>query len=80
MDGLKYVIPMSCKQTIQQMPQGIIVNQLSIIPAEKPQKIKVECSCCQFNDPFSHTGKYVKIMDWAKGKPIKFVDLINDMK
>jgi hypothetical protein len=75
MDGLKYVKPMSCKQTsrsAQEKPK----NQLQLLPAEKPDKIKVECEGCRTNDPFKHTGTYPKIMDWQLGKPTLFVSLL----
>lgn len=78
MDGLKYVVPMSCKQTIQQNVPDVSKDQLSLLPAEKPQKIKVECEGCRTNEPLKHTGKYAKIMDWEISKPIRFVDLLAD--
>jgi len=36
---------------------------------------KYESEGCKFNRPTKHNGKYVKIMDWAIGKPIGFVEL-----
>ncbi len=75
MDGLKYVIPMSCKQTMQE-PPGVPKNQTQLLPTEKPIKIKVDCEGCLLNTPFKHTGTYVKIMDWQKNKPIRFIDLL----
>lgn len=75
MDGLKYVVPMSCKQILQS-PQEISKNQLTLLPLEKPKKIWVECEGCRTGDALKHTGKYAKIMDWQRAKQIKFVDLI----
>lgn len=76
MDGLKYVIPMSCKQTLQP-PQEVLKDQLSLLPAEKPKKIWVECEGCRVGDPLKHTGRYAKIMDWATNKPQRFADLVS---
>jgi len=72
MDGLKYVIPMSCH------------HETKVIPGEyglfweTPETIEeYECEGCKFNRPDKHNGKYVKIMDWVKNKSIRFVELIN---
>lgn len=78
MDGLKYVLPMSCKQTIEDKSLfGIPKNQMSILPPEKVEKIRVECQGCRERDPFSHNGKYAIIKDWETGKKIRFVNIIN---
>lgn len=71
MDGLKFVVPMSCRN-------GVVEE---LLPMEKllgikPKKVKKECDGCRLNDPFLHNGKYAKIMDWEKGKAIRFVDLM----
>lgn len=76
MDGLKYVIPMSCRQTIQKS-DDVPKNQLTLLPIERPQKVKVECEGCRTFDPFSHTGKYSKVMDWSTNMSIKFVENLN---
>lgn len=72
MDGIKYVVPMSCKHeiTIEEVPP-----MLALL-GEKPAVSKNECPGCKLNDPKLHNGKYVKIMDWKKNKVIKFVDLL----
>jgi hypothetical protein len=75
MDGLKYVIPMSCRQTMQKATD-VLKDQLSLLLADKPQKIKVECEGCRTNSPLTHSGRYAKIMDWSNNKTIKFVDLL----
>ena len=74
MDGLKYVIPMSCKSEVESSEIPPILAALGEKPDRKAQK--KQCPGCAHNDPFSHNGKYVKIMDWGKNKPIKFIDLI----
>lgn len=74
MDGLKYVIPMSCKSEVA-TPD--IPPMLALL-GEKPDKKakKQQCPGCAKNAPHLHNGKYVKIMDWQKHKTIKFVDLL----
>lgn len=74
MDGLKYVVPMSCKSEIA-TPD--IPPMLALL-GEKPDKKakKQQCPGCAKNDPHLHNGKYVKIMDWQKNKTLKFVDLL----
>ena len=76
MDGLKCVIPMSCKKKRQPM-DNVNKNQASLFPAEKPIKQLIECEGCRINERCKHTGRYVKIMDWEKNKSIRFVDLLN---
>lgn len=78
MDGLKYVIPSSCRQTIQK-PDEVSKDQLSLLllSAEKPKKVIIECEGCRTNNPLAHTGRYSKIMDWSKNETIQFVKLLN---
>ena len=64
MDGLKYVIPNSCK------PYKSL--QLSFFDEDK----EYPCEGCEKNDPHKHTGIYCKVMDWDTKKPIKFISLI----
>lgn len=68
MDGIKCVVPMSCKHE-----DRVIPGELTIF-GETPDKIeKDECEGCKFNRPTKHNGKYVKTMDWLSGKPIHFI-------
>ena len=68
MDGLKFVIPNSCKP---------IPNlQMSIFDDEE---ILEECEGCKKGDNAKHTGIYCKIMDWEKGKTVKFLSLTGGM-
>lgn len=69
MDGLKYVVPNSCKA----------VDEI-IYTLFGEEHNKVECFGCKTNDPHKHNGIYCKIMDWEKNKPIKFVSLIRGVK
>ena len=72
MDGIKYVVPMSCRHEIvtEELPP------MFIMLGEKPTVTKNECPGCKLGDARYHNGKYVKIMDWEKNKTIKFADLI----
>ena len=65
MDGLKYVIPNSCKP----VPK----LQMSIFEDEEECK---KCPGCANNDNSKHTGIYCVIKDWEKGRNVKFVSLI----
>jgi hypothetical protein len=76
MDGLKYVMPMSCITTLQDAPPDIPKNQISMFITIKPQKLVIECPGCQNNEPYAHTGKYSVIKDWQTNKKIRFVDLL----
>jgi len=71
MDGLKYVVPMSCHHETK-----VISGELTLF-GETPDTVEeYECEGCKFNRPIKHNGKYVKIMDWTTGRPIRFVDLL----
>jgi hypothetical protein len=73
MDGIKYVIPMSCRHETKVIP-----GELTLF-SETPDVIEqYDCDGCRQNDPYKHNGKYVKIMDWASNKSLKFVNLINN--
>ena len=66
MDGLKYVIPYSCK------------NKKKIISTLYGQeKREIQCIGCKKNYINQHNGIYCKIKDWNTGKTMKFIDLIN---
>lgn len=65
MDGLKFVIPDSCKE--------IDDGQISMFDEEKDKR---PCPGCSKNDPYSHTGVYCKIKDWKENKTVRFVSLI----
>lgn len=67
MDGLKYVIPNSCKP----VPK----LQMSIFEDEEECE---ECPGCANNDNSKHTGTYCVIKDWEKGRNVKFVSLIRE--
>ena len=65
MDGLKCVIPNSCKP--------INKGQLELFSMVDNTE---ECPGCKKNDIHNHTGVYCKIMDWDTNKPVKFISLL----
>lgn len=65
MDGLKCVIPNSCKP--------INKGQLELFSLVDNTE---DCPGCKKNDIHNHTGVYCKIMDWDTNKPVKFVSLL----
>lgn len=60
MDGLKYVVPLSCKEEYRS----------TLFDSER-----IECTGCKLHDATKHNGKYVRVMDWTVGKTVKFVDI-----
>lgn len=70
MDGIKYVIPMSCKHETRVIP-----GELTLF-GETPDIVeKDECEGCKLNRATKHNGRYVSIMDWEIGKKQRFSDL-----
>lgn len=65
MDGLKFVIPESCKE--------IDDGQLSLFAMDTD---KQPCPGCVKNDPYAHTGIYCVIKDWKSNKKVTFVSLL----
>lgn len=65
MDGLKFVIPNSCKSVDE-----------TIYTLFGEERHKVECLGCKTNDSNKHNGNYCYIMDWSTNKRVKFVSLI----
>lgn len=71
MDGIKYVIPMSCHPE-KKVTQG----KLKLFGETSGIVNEVGCEGCKFNLPTKHNGNYVKIMDWEKGRAINFNSLV----
>lgn len=72
MDGLKYVIPMSCKI------EGIIIRgEATLFGKEEDRIEEYPCEGCEKKIAKKHNGIYVKIMDWKDGKIIRFVDILS---
>ena len=72
MDGLKYVIPMSCKNE-----KTIIKGEQTLFGKVEDRMVEKPCAGCEKKTAANHNGVYVKIMDWVKGESIKFVDIVN---
>jgi len=70
MDGLKYVIPMSCHPEKHET-QG----RLEIFVNTDNEVAEETCFGCKQELPFKHNGVYVTIMDWVNGKEVRFVDV-----
>ncbi len=64
MDGLKFVIPDSCREVEE--------NQLTLFEIDD----KKPCPGCSKNDPYSHTGEYCIIKDWKKNKKVPFISIL----
>ena len=73
MDGLKYVIPMSCKTE-----KKIIKGEVTLFATEEDTIEEVPCEGCEKKIAKKHNGIYAKTMDWVKGKPIPFVDIVSN--
>ena len=72
MDGLKYVIPMSCKTE-----QITIKGAVSLFGKEEDQVVEKPCAGCENKTAKNHNGTYVRIMNWKEDKVIRFVDIVN---
>lgn len=64
MDGIKYVVPNSCKP-IQE-------EQIDLFGDSK----LIECPGCKNENQKIHTGDYCIIKDWETNEKIKFIDLM----
>lgn len=65
MDGLKCVVPNSCR-SVRQTIRTLFDTSETI----------QECEGCQKNNMHKHNGAYCKIKDWSKDQVITFVSLI----
>lgn len=74
MDGIKYVIPYSCR-----VERG---GQLSLdfLTGETIEPEPTECPGCKYGDCSRHNGIYVIIMDWEKNNAVKFLDVLKGRK
>lgn len=71
MDGLKYVIPMSCKNE-----KILIKGEETLFEKKEDYMLEKTCAGCENKTAKKHNGDYVKIMDWVMDKPVKFVDIV----
>lgn len=63
MDGLKGVIPMSCKDQVERDLLG--------------ETVVTPCRGCKENNDLYHNGIYCKIRTWPQKEVVRFVDLIH---
>lgn len=76
MDGLKYVVPMSCKPSPAITPRQLAIFD-KISDGQEPRlDLMYECDGCVTGDVDAHTGRYAVIMDWDNEAPIKFSNLL----
>jgi hypothetical protein len=67
MDGLKGVIPNSCKTTVSE--GYTIFGDI--------ERTVASCAGCQSGNITQHNGTYALIKDWRAGKKLRFIDLMN---
>ena len=62
MDGIKYVVPMSCKPKVRKetLLDGTVETHVE------------ECPGCSKKGNRQHFGTYCKVMDWNTGEPVEF--------
>jgi hypothetical protein len=72
MDGLKYVIPMSCKTET-----NTIKGLETLFGKEDDHIVEKPCSGCENKTAKNHNGTYVKTMDWKEDKVLRFVDIVS---
>lgn len=69
MDGMKFVIPNSCKNEVK--------IDYTIFGTEET---KIECYGCKKDNYNYHNGIYAKIMNWETNRQIKFISLLKGRK
>jgi hypothetical protein len=65
MDGIKYVVPKSCHDSIV-VEEGLFESSTIVIP----------CEGCQKDNVHKHNGIYCHIMDWQKDEVITAVSML----
>jgi hypothetical protein len=72
MDGLKYVIPMSCNT------EKVTIKGAETLFGKEDDRVEEKpCVGCENKTAKIHNGIYVKIMDWKESKIIRFVDIVS---
>lgn len=66
MDGMKYVVPNSCKPNVTED-----LTLFGVIANEKP------CTGCKKGDILAHNGIYCRIFDWREKASLAFVSMVN---
>ena len=71
MDGLKYVIPMSCKT------ETVTIKGDETLFGKVDDRLEIKyCKGCVDKTIKNHNGIYVKTMDWREGEAIRFIDIL----
>lgn len=73
MDGLKYVVPMSCKNEFI-----TIKGAETLFGKENDFTIEKICEGCEKKSAKNHNGIYVNIMDWENKQLTRFVDILSN--
>ena len=74
MDGLKYVVPYSCHDTVEEY------MQIGFEGFESKENV-TPCPGCTKGDIFQHNGIYCRIFDWTNyKKSVPFVSLLKERK
>ena len=69
MDGLRCVVPFSCKEVKSTS------YQTSLFGDDEDSLHLEQCPGCKNNDLFAHTGIYCKIYDWiGANNSVRFID------
>ena len=63
---------MSCKTE-----KVTITGEVTLFEKKEDRIEEKPCEGCEKKTAKKHNGVYVKIMDWVKGKPIRFVDILS---
>jgi hypothetical protein len=72
MDGLKCVIPMSCKT------EKVTIKGAENLFGKEDDRIEEKpCKGCVYKTAKNHNGTYVELMDWREDKIIRFVDIVS---
>ncbi len=72
MDGLKYVIPMSCKT------ETVTIKGAENLFCKEDDRIEEKsCKGCENRTAKNHNGTYAITMDWKEDKIIRFVDIVS---
>lgn len=67
MDGLKGVVPGSCRD-------GIVEEEMTLFG---PMPKSINCPGCQQDDVTKHNGRYCLVKDWRNNAEVRYIDLLN---
>lgn len=67
MDGLKYVVPYSCKNE-ERINYTLFGEEIE----------KYECEGCKRDNSHMHNGIYAKVMNWQTNRKVKFISILKN--